>query len=52
MPSRGTSNIVLTVLLFFYCSYEQSGTHKFEVVRMLINEPDELLEYTVRSQDK
>uniref|UniRef100_A0A1X7VEQ4 Uncharacterized protein n=1 Tax=Amphimedon queenslandica TaxID=400682 RepID=A0A1X7VEQ4_AMPQE len=33
-------------------SYEQSGTHRFEVVRMLINDPEDLSEYNLRAQDK
>jgi intraflagellar transport protein 140 len=33
-------------------NYELSGTHQFEVVRMLMDDPDELLEYSIRSQDK
>ena len=41
-------------LLYFLCfiSYERAETHQFEVVRMLLNDPDELEEYVLSSQDK
>ena len=38
--------------VLFYYSYEQADTHQFEVVRMLLNDPDELEEYVLTSQDK
>ena len=33
-------------------SYEKSETHQFEVVRMLIDDADELADYAVQHQDK
>ena len=34
------------------CSYEKSDTHHFEVPRMLLDDPDELQEYIMKSKDK
>lgn len=41
-------------LLFhaWLCSYEKSDTHHFEVPRMLLDDPDELQEYIMKSKDK
>ena len=38
--------------LFIMCSYEKSDTHHFEVPRMLLDDPDELQEYIMKSKDK
>ena len=37
-------------VIFF--SYEQSETHSSEVMRMLMDDPDELEEYVMNSKDK
>ena len=34
------------------CSYEKSETHCYEVPRMLLDDPDELQEYVMKSKDK
>ena len=36
----------------YFCSYEKSDTHHFEVPRMLLDDPDELQEYIMKSKDK
>lgn len=40
--------------MYMYCltSYEKSETHKFEVPRMLIDDPDQLEAYVNKTQDK
>ena len=45
-------NFNVSLVIIYACSYEQSGTHRFEVVRMLINDPEDLSEYNLRAQDK
>ena len=34
------------------CSYEKSGTHQFEVPRMLLDDPLELENYVMKSKDR
>lgn len=46
------SFVMFYFVLFCFYSYEQADTHQFEVVRMLLNDPDELEEYVLTSQDK
>lgn len=43
---------IFTILLICCCSYEKSDTHRFEVPRMLFDEPQALEGYIMRSKDK
>lgn len=42
----------ITVWLALPCSYEKSNTHKFEVPRMLLDDPATLENYVMKSKDK
>ena len=43
-------SIYLDVLYYF--SYEKSDTHRFEVPRMLFDEPEALEQYILKHKDK
>ena len=36
----------------FFASYEKSETHRFEVPRMLVDDPEQLEQYISKSKDK
>ena len=45
-----TTHFLLHII--FLLSFEKSETHKFEVPRMLADDPDQLEDYVSKSKDK
>ena len=42
----------MPVVCVCFVSYEKSETHRFEVPRMLVDDPEQLEQYVSKSKDK